>query len=228
MDFEAALREACIEADNNYWESFFKHIDSMPDVIIPKSKDKRLRIFIRNYGISSYTDKKTHKGMKRSIKSLLIAAVILLVATFTAFAFKPVRNYVFRIFDRYTEFVFKSGKVADGDFFSAEYLYIPEGYKFVSNEKSKSVQRLLYKNGDNQIVIRSVLNNNNLVEIDTEDSETDEIIIGNSIGYCSSNEKVIIVMWSTGRYYHQIIADTCDLITLDDVIQIAQSAKPIN
>jgi len=225
MDFEAALREACIEADKTYWKSFFEHIDSMPVILIPEEKDKRLRDFIRNYEITS-VGKKNHKGVKQCLKALLIAAIILLALAITTFAFKPMRNYVFHIFNNYTEFIFNDEKDADRDFFSADYLYIPEGYELVSKEKSKHLQRLLYTNGGNQIVIRSVLNINNLVEIDTEDAETGEIEIGGKIGYYSCNEKVIIVMWSTGQYYHQIIADTCNLVSLDDVIQIAQSAKP--
>ena len=228
MDFEAALREACIEADKTYWKSFFDHIDSMPEILIPEEKDKRLRDFIRNYKITS-AGKKNRKGLKRGVKALLIAAIIvMLIATVSVFAFKPVRNYVFHIFDNYTEFIFKPEKGTGRDFFSAEYLYIPEGFELVSDEKSKISQRLLYMNGMNQIVIYSVLNNNDLVKIDTEGSKTGEVEIGNSIGYYSSNEKVIILMWSTGRYYHQIIADACSLITLDDVINIAQSAAPKN
>ncbi|MBQ6266824.1 MAG: hypothetical protein IJK64_03540 [Clostridia bacterium] len=84
MDFEAALRDAFMEAEDAYWKSFFERMDALPDVLILEDKDERLRNFIRNYEITPAV-KKNRKGMRRGLKALLIAAIILLVVAFYRF-----------------------------------------------------------------------------------------------------------------------------------------------
>lgn len=226
MDFEAALREACIEADNNYWKSFFEHIDSMPEILIPEEKDKRLRDFIRNYKIAS-AGKKNRKGLKRGIKALLIAAIVLLIAAFTAFAFEPVRNFVYKVYPDCTEFVFESIKGNKDDFLYAEYSFIPEGYSIVSNVKTDMGQKIIYENKNNQMLIQSGINSGSVIGIDTENAECGEIQINNYDGYYSINQTSIFVVWSTGKNYHMIKADQCDTITLDVIVRIAQSQQPV-
>jgi hypothetical protein len=225
MDFEAALREACIEADNNYWKSFFEHIDSMPEILIPEEKDKRLRDFIHNYEIAS-AGKKNRKGMKRGIKALLIAAIVLLAIAVTAFAFEPFRNIIYKVYTDCTEFVFESVKGNKDDYLYAEYSYIPEGYILVQNNKTKTSQKIIYENERYQIVIQTDTGSNSVLGIDTENAEFGDININGFDGYYSINQTSIIVAWSTGRNHHVICADQNNRTNLDDVIQIAQSAKP--
>ena len=227
MDFEAALREACIEADKTYWKSFFDHIDSMPEILIPEEKDKRLRDFIRNYKISS-AGKNNRKGLKRGVKALLIAAIILLIAALTAFAFEPVRNFVFKVYSDCTEFVFHNGEKSEGDYLYAEYSYIPDGYELVSNIKTKTQQKIIYENGSYQIVIKSGVGSDSVLGIDTEQSESGGIVINGYDGYYSINQTSLIVVWSTGKNYHMIKADQCDTITLDVIVRIAQSAVSLD
>lgn len=227
MNFEAALREACVDADKLYWQSLFEQIDSMPDVLIPADKDERLRSFIRNHMITQ-TEKKNRKGMRRGWKALLIAAIILLVAALTAFAFEPVRNFVYRVYTDCTEFVSKSVKGYDDDYLYANYLYLPDGYELVSDDKEKTEQRTVYSNGSDRIVIRSVKYKTAVIGIDTEGSDSGEIKVANHVGYYSVNDDVIILFWSTGQHYHKIIADMNDKIKLEDVVRIAQSATVID
>ncbi len=228
MDFEAALREACIEADKTYWETFFERMDSMPDIIIPEDKDNRLREFIRNYRTASGLKKKNRKGMTRGIKALLIAAIILLIAAFTAFAFEPVRSFVYKVYTDCTEFVFSSVKGNKDDYLYAEYTYIPEGYVLVSDTKTKNEQKTIYSNGSDQIIIRSVDYNEAVIGIDTENSDSGEIVVGKSVGYYSINKDVIILIWSTGHHFHKIIVDSNGIISLQDVVSVAQSALSLD
>lgn len=223
MDFEAALREACIEADKTYWKSFFEHIDSMPVILIPEDKDKRLRDFIRNYKITS-VGKKNRKGVKRGLKALLIAAIIIFAIVVTAFAFEPVRNFVFKVYSDCTEFVFESIKGNKDDYLYAEYSYIPEGYILVSNVKTEMGQSITYKNKNNQLLIQSGINSGSLLGIDTENAEHGDIQIKNHKGYYSITNRSLIITWSTGKYNHVICADKSDIITLDEVVRVAQSA----
>ncbi len=225
MDFEAVLKEACIEADELYWESFFERIDSLPDVLIPTDKDERLRDFIRNYEMKS-AGKKNRKGMTRGIKALLIAAIILMAAAFTAFAFEPVRNFVFKVYTDCTEFVFSSAKGNEDDYLYADFLYIPDGYKLVSNTKTKTQHRIVYMNGVNMLIIKSDESSGSVLGIDTENAVHGELEINGCVGYYSINQSSIIIVWSTGKYYHIIIADQCDEIGFEDVVQIAQSITP--
>ena len=92
MDFEIALREACFEADEIYLKSLFEQINSMPDVLIPKEKDERLRGFIRAYTVHSAPNNKNTGRIKRSIRAMIIAAALLM---FVAFTFGSVKNFVY-------------------------------------------------------------------------------------------------------------------------------------
>ena len=228
MDFEAALREACIEADKTYWETFFERMDSMPDIIISEDKDNRLREFIRNYKIASELKKKNRKGMTRGIKALLIAAIILLIVAFTAFAFEPVKNFVFKVYSDCTEFVFQSGEKSEGDYLYAEYTYIPDGYELVKDHKGKTSHNLVYSDGTNEIEIWTRGDKNTTVLIDTEEAKTGELMIGNNVGFYSIARRSIILVWSTGKYHHDITADINENISLDDIVRVAQSAVSIS
>ncbi len=228
MDFEAALREACIEADKTYWKSFFEHIDSMPEILIPKDKDERLREFIRNYRTASETEKKNRNGMTRGIKVLLIAAIILLAIAVTAFAFEPFRNFVYRVYTDCTEFVFESVKGNKDDYLYAKYSYIPKGYKLVQNNKTKTSQKIIYENESNQIVIQTDMGSSSVLGIDTENAEYGDLDINGYDGYYSINQTSIIVAWSTGRNHHVICADRNSIMNLDDVVHIAQSATGLH
>ncbi len=225
MDFETALREACIEADKTYWKSFFERMDSLPDILIPKDKDKRLRDFILNYELKS-ADKKNRKGMTRGIKALLIAAIILLAAAFTAFAFEPVRNFVYTVYTDGTEFIFESSRGNKNDYLYADFSYIPDGYKLVSNTKTKTEHRIVYMNGGNMLTINSYESSGSVLGIDTENAVHGELEINGCVGYYSINQSSLIIVWSTGKYFHIIIADQCDEIGYEDVVQIAQSITP--
>ena len=194
--------------------------------MIPEDKDERLREFIRNYRTASETEKKNRNGMTRGIKVLLIAAIILLIAVFTAFAFEPIRSFVFKVYSDCTEFVFHSGEKSEGDYLYAVYTYIPEEYVLVSNTKAKLTQEIVYKNGNNRIIIQSGDNSDSVLIIDTENAEHGEMQINNYDGYYSITDRSIILTWSSGKYNHVILADKCDAITLDEVVYIAQSAIP--
>lgn len=227
MDFEAALRDAFTEAEDAYWKSFFARMDALPDVLIPADKDERLRNFIRNYEITPAV-KTNRNGMQRGLKALLIAAILLFVLALTAFAFEPVRNFVYKVYTDCTEFVFHSVKGNEDDYLYAEYSYIPEGYSLVSNVKTEQSQIIIYKYGMNQILIQSGDNSGSLLGIDTENAEYGDIQINNYNGYYSITDRCLILVWSTGKHNHVIWADKCDMITFDDVVHIAQSSKGIN
>lgn len=227
MGYETALKEACMEADALYTKSFFEWMDSTPDVIIPEEKDARLRNFIKNYNIylNNTSANRKSKGMKRGIKVMLIAAIILLIAALTAFAIEPVRSFVYKICNDYTEFIFEKINDNKNDYLIAEYTYIPEGYQLVSNEKKKTEHTVIFRNGQNRIKIHSDQTNGSVLLIDTEAAKTRNLKINDYDGYYSVNQDTIILVWSTGKFYHVITADVCDKLTLNDVVQIAQSAR---
>lgn len=226
MDFEAALREACVEADKTYWETFFERMDSMPDIIIPEDKDNRLREFIRNYKATSGFKKKNRKGMTRGFKALLIAAIILMVAAFTAFAFSPVKSYFIEIYNDGTKFIFLNEKKKD--YFYSTFTYIPEGYELTQHTKGKLSQRSVYNNGNKIIHIDTNTNKGSVTFIDTENAETGEVVINGCDGYYSITDDAVILIWTTGKYHHCITADLNeDIITLDEVIKIAESRQPL-
>ncbi|MBR4767134.1 MAG: DUF4367 domain-containing protein [Clostridia bacterium] len=225
---DTALREACILAEELYWKDFFTKTDIKTCKASP-SLDERIMNLI--YGKADNTENsvslrgKKKKAGKKHIIAIIAAVLVILVSTFAA-ASAPIRNYILNVYDDYSEFIFNSFKGNEDDYLYAEYSYIPEGYSLASNVKTEMGQSITYKNKNNQLLIQSHINSGSH-RIDTENAETGEMEVGNYGGYYSITESSIILVWSTGKYNHIIIADlNVDIITLDEVVKIAESSVP--
>lgn len=226
---DTALREACILAEELYWKDFFTKTDIKTCKASP-SLDERIMNLI--YGKADNTENsvslrgKKKKAGKKHIISIIAAVLVILVSALAA-ASAPIRNYILNVYDDYSEFIFNSFKGNEDDYLYAEYSYIPEGYEVASTSKTRLSQKIIYQNDCYQIVIKSVVNSDSALGIDTENAETGEREVGNYGGYYSITESSIILVWSTGKYNHIITADlNGDIITLDEVVKIAESRVP--
>lgn len=75
--------------------------------------------------------------------------------------------------------------------------------------------------------IKSLPNDNSVALFDSENAETGEIKVGDTVGYYSITNDTLFLMWSVGNYNYRISADRNDkLIGLDELVKIAQSQKP--
>ena len=211
------LKEACIEAEDKYWDRYFEKVDSEPDCVIKKSVDENIISFLSalNFKTTANGSIKLSAKPKKIVKITLIAAIIVIFLAISVIAVSPLREFIINVYDDCTEFVFNT--ISGDDYLYAEYNFIPESYKLFSDEKTKTGQRIIYKSGEKQIVIDSDVNEGSKVVIDTENAECGEIPIDEFTGYYSITSSSIILVWSTGENNHMITAEINSNISLETV-----------
>lgn len=162
----------------------------------------------------------TQRSFKRRklIKSIIIAAIILVVLVVTCMAVKPIRNFFTNVTSDGTFFSFSI--TDNNDYLYANYSFIPEGYVLVSENNIKTMQSIVYDHNGKNIYIVSAENKNTTKFINSE-----KISIGQYIGYYCINNEQTYLLWSTGKYNHVITADNCKYITIDILVDIALSRE---
>lgn len=225
---DKVLSEACILAEEMYWDDFFKRFASFPSVEIPESQHEKILKLIYGYSIDNKekTESDTRRISTKRIKAIIIAAAIIVLLAVSAFAIEPVRNFIINVYSDCTEIIFNSNN--NNDYLYAEYTYIPEGYLLVDDYNGRIMCKKTYSYGDCQLFIETVKNERSKRVLDTEESIVGEIIIDNTLGYYSVTESSIMITWTTGKYNHIITADTSEEIySIEELIKIAQSRQPI-
>ena len=224
---DIVLKEAVELAEKLYWDDYFNNTDEKQDIDIPSYQRNLIyKLINASSKVKSDADRSKIHSRKR-LKAVLIAAILIILLTVAAFAVTPIRNFFVNVFSDCTEFVFQNKRV--DDYLYAEYAYIPDGYKLDSVINMKTSQDYYYKNGNLRINIGTLQNKGSKVVIDTENAETGEIIINESVGFYSITDTAIILLWSSGKYNHCITADIDENnITLDDIVKIAQSRQPVS
>ncbi len=218
MNNEAILKAACIAADEELSAGLLALVNSMPDISVSEAeREKILSVLIPG----STKKKKTHK---KALRVLLAAAIILLLTALTVFAVKPLRNFVVEMFKDESRIIFSQSEGRSSLY--PHYDYIPEGYVLTDIKKGKTSQWLEYKCGIYGLNIKSLPNDNSVALFDSENAETGEIKVGDTVGYYSITNDTLFLMWSVGNYNYRISADRNDkLIGLDELVKIAQSQK---
>lgn len=170
------------------------------------------------------TEKRRSFNRRKIITAAVIAAVIFILLVVTGTAVRPIRNYFTKVTDDGTFFSF--GVTDTNDYLYGKFTYIPEGYTLDPGNNIEDMHKTIYSYGENKIYIISGTNKNSGTYINTENAiETKEIPIGKHIGYYTKNDEATFLLWSTGKYYHVIIADNCDSITEDELVKIALSRE---
>lgn len=220
------LKEAAELAEKLYWDDYFKNTDEKQDIVIPSHQRNLIyKLINASSKVKSDADRSKIHSRKR-LKAVLIAAILIILLTVAAFAVTPIRNFFIEIYNDCTEIVFQSEEKKD--YLYAEYTRVPDEYILISDSRKKRSQFVSFCNGKGEIYIATLPNNNTKAIVDTEKAETGEIRINSDFGYYSISDTSIILIWSTGNYCHSITADIDDNITLDDIVEIAQSRRPVS
>lgn len=228
---EIALRDACVLAEEILYKDMLAEYEAQSSIMISEEQRERIHKLINGEDIEpkANSQMKEKKTSSRKIKTaLLIAAILIILFGITATAFNPIRDFIIKIYRECTEIVFDV--TSKDDYLFAEYTFIPEGYIKVKDIQIKAAksQSLLYVNGKNRIKINTLTNKHSSTFIDTENTETGEILVNGTIGYYSITDTSFILVWSTGKYSHYMIADKNNgLISIEMLVKIAQSRRPL-
>ena len=228
---DIALKEACMLAEEMCYEDLLERFEAQPVVLIPTGQYERISRLIYGRSFSKTVNshrKDKNKSSKRFKTALLVAAIIIILLSVSATAFSPIRDFFMKIYRDCTEIVFN---VTDkDDYLFAEYAYIPEGYKKEKDIRNKSAknQSMLYQKDKKIIKINTMRNKHSSTFIDTENAKTGEVFVNGRTGYYSITETSFILVWSTGKYSHCIVADENEgLVSIETLVKIAQSRQPI-
>ncbi len=221
------LSDACYLAEEMYWKDFSENIDESKFTDISSEQRNKIYKLIndspKNVNGKNDTSHATMKSGKK-LKAMLIAAVLIILMTATAFSFSPIHNFIVKLYKDCSEIIFNTDE--SEDYLYSDFTYIPTGYKLSDSTRNKNSQCLLYLNGKKRIVIDTILNKNSKTFIDTENAKTGEIAVNETTGYYSITDSEIILIWSTGKYNHCITADVDDdKISLEEIVKIAQSRQ---
>ncbi len=233
---DEALKAACFKAEEMALGEFISALSDLPEVTLKKKDHKRIRKFLKildsgyvkdtAFNLQSTTKIYT---VRRTLKSALVAAIILALLIVTGVAVKPIRNFFTEVTSDGT--FFKFGVSNDNnDYLYASYSYIPEGYTLVSDKNMEQMQITEYKNNNMVIYINSAANSkgSNLFVNSENAIETGEVMVGGSVGYYCINEEDTTIVWATGKYHYLIMADNCNEITVETLVKIALSREKLS
>ncbi len=184
--FNDAYELSCDDWVNNFSASY--------DYEFSKSFDKKM-----NKLIDKMRSDKYHKLTKKSMQALIIAAIILSLAT-TVFAIPSSREYALKQFrDHFSYSVAETDDVVYID--SITVGYIPDGFKKSSSNESEVLILYEYENNEKWFtIIKNTIN----AEINFN-SENRIIKNINGIEYIlSSNDSTNGVIWNNGLYTYSI------------------------
>ena len=205
------------EFEEALWLSAENWADSFP-LDLPKHKFSKKHNKVINDIIYGKQGKKI-KFSKGTIKVLIIAAVLLAIAT-TAFAIPQSREYIIDKFSNHSEYNVvdnkKSKRVK-----SLNVNYIPAGFEKVEDYVSRDFYIENYENADKSFVVEK-LELTGSIGFDTENYEPENIKInGIDAVYYRSNNNGKGIIFNDGNYIYIISGN----IEKDELVKIAQNVE---
>lgn len=201
------IEKACLLSCENW-------VDSFPTEI-PNHKFSKKHTEILKNVLRHETEKKQHKLSKKTIKILLIAAILMSLAT-TVFAIPASREYIIEKFFNHSEYnVVGTGDVKEVT--SLKLNYIPTGF-----EKTEDYGNiLLYEKGDKSFSVqKSELTAT--IKFDTEKHGSETLTInGREAVYSKSDNNEQGLIFNNGEYIYVISGN----IDKEELVNIAQNVE---
>lgn len=204
------LEEACLLSCEQWVDSFAQ----VPKHKFSKEHNKAIEKII-------YPDKKDYriKFSKNTIKILLIAAILLSVAT-TVFAIPTCREHILNRFSNHSEYsVASTGNAKNVD--SLNVNYVPKGFKLIEKDTDKLEYTYIYEKENSILYIsKSMLTTN--IHFDTEKYGSENIKINNlNAIYYKINDLNCGIIFNNGEYVFSISGN----LNKDELVKIAQNIK---
>ena len=204
--------EKAFEMSMNDWLSTIP--DIVPEAEYTKNHDKWLKNLL-----NKMRDNKYHTFTTKTIKVLLVAAV-LCALLLTAFVVPSSRKYIIDNFDVFSRYKITennknsvNGEITVG--------YIPEGFTLVSKESFSKHIVQYYSAPNNDILIIHKYPSSMEVDFNTEDINTEIIVIDNRIYTYSLSNDICNLIWSDNDYIYRINGT----VLKDELLKIAETVK---
>lgn len=206
-DFE----KACLLSCENW-------VDTFPNEVEKHKFSKKHNEIINNILVGKPFDKK-HKLSKKTVKILLIAAILLSLAT-TVLAFSPSREFIVKKFANHSEYdIIDTDDVKNVT--SLKVNYIPSGFVRTEEDVSNDYYVELYSNGNYHFMIEKLTIDTN-VGYDTEKYCDEEIIINDikAVIY-TGNKNIKGIIFNNGEYIYVVDGN----IEKEELVRIAQNIE---
>lgn len=205
----STFEEACLLSCEQWVDSF---PDDVPNHNFSKKHNKIMADLFKNKQLNVKS-----KRLKNSIKFLLIAAILLALAT-TAIAVPLTREFSIKKFSNYSGYaVLDRSKYYKADS-PPELNYIPDGFILTDNEFIEHVE---YSDGDMRFTVTKYEINGQL-DFDTEEYPYEEIMIdGIKYIYFRADEYYAGIIFNNDKYIYGVNGN----ISKEELVKIAQNIK---
>lgn len=213
-----------IEKDTEIFDMFDK--DTTTENPNKEELDKKIYTMINEHFDKDDSNRiKKIKFRKLIIKVavfILILSSGFIIPFITVDAFREmVINFYIENFDTHTSFV---PKEENSSYSSFNIDYVPEGYVASDESKTLNLQSQIFYNNKNNIIKISLYDDTTSFNVDTEKSQTYDVVIKNKNGYIYRKEGSVILVF---KFNDNSIVITSDdtLMSNEELIKIAKSIK---
>lgn len=137
----------------------------------------------------------------------------------------PVIRFIIETFEKFTSIDFGSDSetiVPETIETKYEPEYIPAGYNFVNENSSDMLVKIIYQNeAEDQIIFKQTTLSNVSMNIDTEGTVTENIVINNYTAIYYSNKGINSIIWSDENYSYNVHGK----IDKKELLKMADSTK---
>ena len=206
----SALEEACLLSCEQWVDSF----SQIPKHKFSKEHNKAIEKII-------YPDKKDYhiNFSKKSVKILLIAAILLSFAT-TVFAIPTCREHILNKFSNHSEYSVTSSDKAK-DVKSLDVNYVPNGFKIFEKDTNKSGYIYEYRHDEKIFTVEKIMIDIP-INFDTEKYGSEEIEINSIRAICyRSDDDIYGIIFNNGEYIFSISGN----LSKDELVKIAQNIE---
>ncbi len=203
--------EAAVELSLNDWTASFPTEFDLPEPSAAYQK-----------GIAELMDKmrgdRYHKFTRKTARAILIAAIIMAIATVTLAATVG-RDFIVQKFSDYSTYnVVDSSGVKDVE--DIHIGYIPEGFKLSHKESTNKDYFIVYSSENKWINIYKMRIDSDIT-FDTEYKNSEELLINSFKGIYYEDHKLEFagIVWNNGTYNYNIEGN----LSKNELIKIAES-----
>lgn len=206
------LVQAC-ELSLNDWSASFS--ETIPEPVYSKKYNRwKKKLF------DKMRDDHYHRFTTKTIKVMWIAAIISMMLL-TAFVIPSSREYILNNLDDFSRYKitqnnknYVSGKIKVG--------YIPDGFKFESEDKSGKQVISKYKSINSDFFTIFKYSSAMEVDFDTENYVSEEVVIDSvKYIYCQGNDGLNNLIWTKNDYVYRIDG----FFSKDELIKIAKTVE---
>ena len=218
---EALFKQAINEALTNKFQRMADACDE--EIVCSRRHRKAMRAII-----NGKTPRKTMTPMNRRVIAILVAAILLLLASCAIIYRDEIREFVTNIKEFFVEIKFDEGE-NDSQYIDEIYelTYLPEGYSFKEERINHMVVQYVFANQDNKSIrfIQQTLDNASF-SVDSEHGDTVIIEIEGYTVYFRQTGNMYYYLWNDGKYAFQIYSNEQlsdnELLSIIDGLKIKQ------